>query len=171
MSKVSAGVIALSKEGKILWVESIKKGGFPFGSHEPGETIQEAAFREAREETGGEFYPYCYSYNGKLQHPHIFINMAGAETYLFPAFVSGNIRKMEEHVTPTWVNIDHLLLPTNRYPKYNKVIYDLLIGGLDYFFKNKNNTKDSYLNLLMFWDSVFQVGLKGRQNINISLFI
>jgi len=171
MSKVSAGVIALSKEGKILWVESAKKGGFPFGSHEPGETIIETAFREAKEETGGTFYPYHYSYHGKLQQPHIYINMAGAETYLFPSFVSGNIRKMEDHVSPIWVDLDHLLLPTNRYPKYNKVIYDLLLDGIDFFFKKKDNSKYSHLNLLMFWDSVFQVGLKGRENINISLFI
>lgn len=67
---ISAGVIAFNSDGKILLVESPKRGWeMPGGIVEVGESIKEAAIREVKEESGYDvrITKFCgiYQYIGR----------------------------------------------------------------------------------------------------------
>ncbi len=73
--EIVTGAIMRNKEGKILFARSPKwsnKWTLPGGHIEPGETIIEAAWREAKEETGLLLKPLHIVHFGELINPKEF---------------------------------------------------------------------------------------------------
>lgn len=73
--EVVTSAIIRRKNGEILLVSSPKwpdKWTLPGGHIEPGETIVEAAWREAKEETGLELKPVQIVHSGELINPKEF---------------------------------------------------------------------------------------------------
>jgi nucleoside triphosphatase len=73
--EVVTGAIMRNKKGEILFARSSKwsnKWTLPGGHVEPGETVIEAAWREAREETGLKLKPGSIIHFGEMINPKDF---------------------------------------------------------------------------------------------------
>lgn len=112
----SFGIIPLAKVDDV-WIVCLvlhKEGshwGFPKGRKNPGETHQQAAARELKEETGLEVTKYLQDlpliehYQFRKQY-----QLVDKTVYYFPAFVSGQLKLQEEEIREgRWVRLDEAL--------------------------------------------------------------
>ncbi|MBS0628309.1 MAG: NUDIX domain-containing protein [Verrucomicrobia bacterium] len=109
----SCGVVPLKKEGSNIYVLLIvhkggKHWGFPKGHKDPGESDQQTAERELREETGlsiSRFLskkPYIETYTFYKFHQKIHKKVS-----YFPAFVEGElVLQLDEIIDSRWISID-----------------------------------------------------------------
>jgi 8-oxo-dGTP pyrophosphatase MutT (NUDIX family) len=109
----SCGVVPLKKEGSNIYVLLIvhkggKHWGFPKGHKDPGESDQQTAERELREETGlviSRFLskkPYIETYTFYKFHQKIHKKVS-----YFPAFVEGDlVLQLDEIIDSRWILID-----------------------------------------------------------------
>jgi 8-oxo-dGTP pyrophosphatase MutT (NUDIX family) len=120
--KLAACVLILAEDGKVLAVsrrDDPTMFGLPGGKVDPGETPEQAAYRELEEETG------LKASNLK----HVFTRHAdddGFTTFTFTGKVSGNIASDEEGVI-RWVSIDVLCDPkTSPFAPYNQRLFNMI---------------------------------------------
>ena len=111
--KTSAGTLVIRPDGRVLAVsrrENEADWGLPFGICDPGETPEETAIRETREETGLRAYDLKKVFEEQARTHH-------AITYL--ARVEGTVKSSEEG-RADWVDYHQLTQPTSTYWEYNR---------------------------------------------------
>lgn len=136
----SCGIVPLKKEGSNIYVLLIvhkggKHWGFPKGHKDPGESDQQTAERELKEETGlviSRFLskkPYIETYTFYKFH-----QKTHKKVSYFPAFVEGDlVLQLDEIIDARWISIgqaDQHLTFKEAKEICNKVITLLQAEGL-----------------------------------------
>lgn len=98
IEEVSSAIIR-NEKGEIFWARSPKwsnKWTLPGGHIEPGETIEQAAMREAKEETGFELKPIGLITSGELINSKDFKRPAHFIYFNYLLEMTGGELKLEE---------------------------------------------------------------------------
>lgn len=116
--KKAAAVILFNTRGLILGVsrkDNSMDWGLPGGKLEPGETFEEAAIRETKEETGLDIFGLHKVFE-RQDHEY--------EVVTFAAHYTGEISSSEKGVV-SWITFDHL--KAGSFGQYNKMLEETLI--------------------------------------------
>jgi 8-oxo-dGTP diphosphatase len=113
-----AAVILIVKDGLILGISrSTSKFGIIGGKLDPGETPEQAAIREAREETGIEVIS-CVQIYERVEEAE-FSDGLDFYTYSFYATEWEGEPKSSDEGEVSWLTKDQLLGSTGAFPDYN----------------------------------------------------
>jgi mutator protein MutT len=121
LKHIASCALLINDQGKILGVsrkDDLNDWNLPGGKAEPGETPEDTAIRETKEETGLDI--------SNLVSVRKVRREGGVVSY-FHADFSGQIASSEEGAV-RWLHWNDLLRPENTFHKTNQRLFDQLYG-------------------------------------------